>query len=164
MVTAIKGNATSTFGGNVDVTGNIITDAPAFSAYGTAKQSISHNTLTKIAFNTEAFDTNSNYDTTTYRFTPNVAGYYQVNATIGSTPNTTGVVLFAFYKNGSFYHRVNAVPNSNQGPDVGGATLIYMNGTTDYIEVYGYQNSGGALNCGSDAAAYPFTGILVRAA
>ena len=33
MVTSIKGNDTSTFGGNIDVTGNVLTDAPAFSAY-----------------------------------------------------------------------------------------------------------------------------------
>jgi hypothetical protein len=53
MTTQIKGNDTSTFGGNVDVTGNVITDAPAFSATLSANQSISHNTWTKIPYDTE---------------------------------------------------------------------------------------------------------------
>jgi len=148
--------------GNITPSNQLYSKGPAFSAYGSAKQSISHNTVTKINFNTEEFDTNSNFDATTnYRFTPTVAGYYQLNATIGSTPNVTGLVLFVFYKNGSFYHRSSAIPNNNQGPDISGSTLAYMNGSTDYIEVYGYQNSGGALNVGSDAPAYPFTGVLV---
>ena len=39
MTTQIKGNDTSTFGGNIDVTGNVVTDAPAFSAYQSSAQS-----------------------------------------------------------------------------------------------------------------------------
>ena len=30
MTTKIKGDATSTFGSDIDVTGNVVTDAPAF--------------------------------------------------------------------------------------------------------------------------------------
>jgi len=65
MVTAIKGNATSTFGGAVDLgsnnlttTGNadvgqVITDAPAFHAYQTTQQTgISNSTFTKVNLQT----------------------------------------------------------------------------------------------------------------
>lgn len=138
--------------------------APAFSAYGTAKQSLANNTLTKINFNTKAFDTATCYDTTNYRFTPNVAGYYQVNAEIGSTPNASGVIAIYLYKNGSLYSRGASTPNSSQGPDVTLSSLISLNGTTDYIEIYGYQNSGGALSVGSDASTYPFSAFLARSA
>jgi len=65
MVTSIKGNDTSTFGGNIDVTGNVVTDAPAFSAYLSANQSITTSTYTKLQIDTVDFDTSSDYDNTT---------------------------------------------------------------------------------------------------
>ena len=102
MTTQIKGNDTSTFGGNVDVTGNVITDAPAFSAYIGSAQTVSPSTTTKLQFNSERFDTASAYDSTTnYRFTPLVAGYYQVN--IGFIGTNTTDTLVILYKNGADY-------------------------------------------------------------
>ena len=57
--------------------------APCFSAYQSITQTLSNATLTKIQLQTEEFDTNSNFDSTTnYRFTPTVAGYYQVNGVV----------------------------------------------------------------------------------
>ena len=54
---------------------------PTFSAYLSSGQTISNATHTKIQYNTEEWDTNNNYDNATnYRFTPTVAGYYQINA------------------------------------------------------------------------------------
>ena len=52
---------------------------PTFSAYLNANQNIATSTFTKIALNAELFDTDNNFDTSTYRFTPTVAGYYQIN-------------------------------------------------------------------------------------
>ena len=55
--------------------------APAFGVYMSGNQSIGSTGNSKVAFDTKTFDTNNNYDNTTnYRFTPTVAGYYQVNA------------------------------------------------------------------------------------
>ena len=60
-----------------------ITGGPAFSAYTTASVTCNNNTTVKMAFNGKQYDTASCYDATTnYRFTPNVAGYYQINASI----------------------------------------------------------------------------------
>ena len=88
MVTAIKGNDTSTFGGNIDVP-QIITDAPAFWAWQSVQQTgVTASTWTKITFTSEIFDTNNNYDSS--RFTPTVAGYYQINATITMPTVNTG--------------------------------------------------------------------------
>ena len=42
-----------------------------------ADQTITDNTLTKVQFDTEIFDTDSKYDhSSNYRFTPTVAGTY----------------------------------------------------------------------------------------
>jgi hypothetical protein len=50
---------------------------------------ITSNTFTKVQINTEEFDTNSNFDSTTnYRFTPTVAGYYQVNGSVNNYSST----------------------------------------------------------------------------
>jgi len=138
--------------------------APAFSAYGTASQSIANGVWTKIAYNTELFDTNSNYDNATnYRFTPTVAGYYQINAVLSTTANATGLAFIAIYKNGSAYCYGNTVPNSNGGY-ITANSLINCNGSTDYIEIYVYQNSGVSLNFGSSASQFQFSGCLVRGA
>ena len=159
MVTSIKGNDTSTFGGNIDVP-QIVTDAPAFSAYQSSVQTLSSGTFTKIQFQSEEFDTNSNFDSTTnYRFTPTVAGYYQFNTAI-----TVGASLTpmqgAFYKNGSIYKVI-----ANTGASVGailGSSLIYCNGSTDYVEVYGFVTTGQALSTNGQTYVY-FQGSLVRA-
>ena len=82
------------------VSGNM----PAFSAYQSSSQSISNSTFTKIQLQTKEFDTNSNFDNTTnYRYTPTIAGYYQINVgfytATGSSPGYATAA--AIYKNSS---------------------------------------------------------------
>ena len=151
--------------GTVALTSQLPVAGPAFSAYGTALQSASNATFTKIAYNTEEFDTASYYDSTTnYRFTPLIAGYYQFNATIGSSNAVTGFVGLSFYKNGSRFKDGTFGTNGNNGPICSGSALIYLNGSTDYVEVFGYQNSGTSLNIGSASASFAFSGALIRTA
>lgn len=130
---------------------------PAFSASAVGTFSIAANTWTKLQFNTEQFDTNSNYDSTTnYRFTPTVAGYYQFNFVNPQLLAGTGYL--SLYKNGT--------GNTNQwgaSANPSGSALIYMNGSTDYVEVYAYNSS--VLSSGSATSTYvSFSGALVRAA
>jgi microcystin-dependent protein len=120
-------------------TGTVMVNGPAFSAYLGSNQSITTSTFTKVQINTEEFDTNSNYDNATnYRFTPTVAGYYQVNGRFSSEVNST-LLVATIYKNGVEVKRgmdTRASVNVSTGATVN--TLIYMNGTTDYIEFYAY--------------------------
>jgi hypothetical protein len=151
--------------GTLALTSQLPVAGPAFSAYGTALQSASNATFTKIAYNTEEFDTASYYDSTTnYRFTPLIAGYYQFNATIGSSNAVTGFVGLSFYKNGSRFKDGTFGTNGNNGPICSGSALIYLNGSTDYVEVFGYQNSGTSLNIGSAGVNFAFSGALERTA
>ena len=164
MVTAIKGNATSTFGGNVDVP-QIITDAPAFSAYLSATQSISSATYTKVSIDTENFDTASCFDTSTFRFTPNVAGYYQINGIIRSVTTSQTHFIIVFYKNGSQItvgtQNRDSTSSSNQYSI---SDLIYMNGTTDYLELYGYiVGTSPTFDVSSTTNTSMFSGFLARA-
>lgn len=113
---------------------------PAFSAYIGTTQSVTSATLTKVQYDTEDFDTNNCYDTSNYRFTPNVAGYYQVNATVYIATNAAGSqCIFDIYKTGSSYIRQRLFYTSGSStlyamPSISG--LVYCNGTTDYIEMY----------------------------
>lgn len=137
--------------------------APAFAAKATAVQTVNNTTWTKLEFDSEAgtgFDTNSNFDTSTYRFTPTVAGYYQINGTGYAYPAATGAINLAIYLNGAGYTANVSAPNANQGPGLQVSALMYLNGSTDYVEIYIYQSSGGALTCGGN----DFSGVLVRSA
>ena len=140
------------------------TAAPAFSAYSSSYTSVATATNTKITFNSESFDTASAFDSTTNsRFTPQVAGYYQFNACLVSLA-TTGVSQLLFYKNGVAVSNGAQVGNNAGGVILSVGDLIYLNGSTDYVEVYMYQTQGSNANMGSNSAKYAFSGFLARSA
>lgn len=142
---------------------------PAFRAYRTTHQSVSNASYTKIQFDTKDFDTNNCYNnTTSYRFTPNVAGYYQVNSSCYFTATGTRPteVQISLYKNGSSF--ASSYLNLASANQIVGAipvaALVYMNGSTDYIEIYGYLGGGsGQVFAGSSSLTY-FDAFLARAA
>jgi hypothetical protein len=119
------------------IAANGIQSGPAFSAYANGATSITGGAFTKIPCNIEEFDTNLNYDNATnYRFTPTVAGYYQINGQIQITSAITTRLIAILYKNGSPF---------KYGVDLNAAcystvvsALIYLNGSTDYVELYAY--------------------------
>jgi hypothetical protein len=69
-------------------TAGVPINGPAFNAYyAGASQAIATGTFTKALFDTEFFDTNSCFASS--RFTPTVAGYYQINGTLSFSGSTT---------------------------------------------------------------------------
>jgi hypothetical protein len=143
-------------------TGNIAIDGPAFSAYQSSAQTLSSATNTKIQFQTEEFDTNNNFDpTTNYRFTPTIAGYYQVNGGFQVASSATGGAI-AIYKNGSGYKSGAGNPNATTSNQWQVSALVYLNGSTDYVELYGYITTGQALV--ANAQFTYFQASMVRAA
>jgi hypothetical protein len=146
--------------------------APAFSAYMSANQNITTATWTKVQLNTEVFDTNSNFDpTTNYRFTPTVAGYYQINAGVYCSNLTDYDVQgsVGIYKNGSIYHRAT-LNFSSEGSKFNDflttvSGVIYLNGSTDYIELYGRITAGGTPGIVGGTTSDTFmNGCLIRSA
>jgi len=119
---------------------------PAFEAYLSADQTISDNVSTKVQFDTEVFDTDNCYDNTTnYRFTPNVAGKYYVYTYVecnGLSNANLSLALIYFMKNGSQISQstLNAGGNNIKGTTVSTNFVLDMNGTTDYLEVFGQIN------------------------
>jgi len=142
---------------------------PVFRAYlnnGGSNQSISNGEWTKITIDTEDFDSNGFFDNTTnYRFQPTIAGYYQINLGAYISFTTTGgnVAFIGLYKNGSSYTISGPINSSISvyGPH-NLSSLVYFNGTSDYVEGYAYYNSPSAvLAYGSNYT--HFSGFLVRA-
>lgn len=132
---------------------------PAFSVYLGTNQSLTAATFTKLQINTEEFDTNSNYDTSTYRFTPTVAGYYQVSG--GYSLTAQGVPFVAVYKNGARWKDGAYTFNSNAFV-ISMSCLVYLNGSTDYVELYGRTEASSTVSSGSNLTW--FQGVMVRSA
>lgn len=124
-------------------------------------QSIPNDVWTKIQFTTELFDTNANFDNATnYRFTPTVAGYYLfICMTYIITGTDQKSVYSSVLKNNTNHY---SGKNSSSGiTDTGtppATVILYMNGTTDYVEGYVYQNVGSAKNLAGDTNLSYFCG------
>jgi len=159
MASIIKANQLQDFGGNSIITsdgaGNLTTQKinyPAFEAYLSASQAPSNNTFTKVNINTEEYDTDNCYDNSTnYRFTPTVSGKYFVYICVtgDAVNNSTCQWVFSkLYKNGSVYKEAIIQFTGNYGrmASVPISAVIDMNGTTDYLEVYGGVNTSGGAN------------------
>ena len=127
-----------------DEAGTILTTAtagvpvggPAFSATPATPQSITSGAYTKVNLGTEVFDTNSNFESS--RFTPTVAGYYQLNGSVYPiSTNSASYIWCLIYKNGSQYSWGSSAgaASSQDGVSVA-STLIYLNGSTDYVELF----------------------------
>jgi len=119
-----------------------------------ANQSIPDSTFTAITFNVESFDTSGIHDTSTNtdRFTvpAGKGGYWLFTGNLNWASNATG------------YRQIGLVKNANltgSEPNPGTAAVgnivaqpfsaIFNLVATDYISLYAYQNSGGALNVDS---------------
>lgn len=129
----------------------------AFSARSTAGQGIANNVPAKVTLNAKDYDTAGVFDATTNsRFQPLVAGYYLVNFGInGSSGGASFYGQFAnLYKNGADIANGSGRGNWAYGNSAGAVfvdagvastRIVYLNGTTDYLELYGRVVGSGAL-------------------
>jgi hypothetical protein len=141
-----------------DLAANVAGNGPAFGAYATSGQSITSATYTKVTFGTEEFDTNSNFASST--FTPTVAGYYQINIQV-ATGTAQSRIIVLLYKNGSAHKNGNDLASASSYASSFGA-LVYMNGSTDYLDVYVYFGTTASTEFG--VAKTWFNGSLARSA
>jgi hypothetical protein len=126
---------------------------PAFEARLSSDQTLTDNTLTKIAFATENLDTDNCYDNSTnYRFTPTVAGKYFVYLNVGFVGgggiNDSSSQI---YRNTDPH--IIALNNDSaltqQSQFCSG--IINLNGTTDYVEAYANNDVAVGSSCYLDS-------------
>jgi hypothetical protein len=133
------------------------------SAYKTADQSINNNTQTAITFTAEYYDTDSFHDNSsnTSRFTipAGKTGKYLISAVARFAANGTGVRTWTLYKNGSSFIQVASMNAVSAGGSASGITFVGTFTAADYIELFGFQTSGGALNLvsGTDETFFSIT-------
>ena len=110
-------NTGGTTGLTIDSNGFVLPKAVAFSAYMSGTQSISASTWTKVTFNTEEYDTASQYDHSNSKFQPTIAGYYQINAALAWMDGASTAALSRFYKNASNYKNSAYLYHGSQALD-----------------------------------------------
>jgi hypothetical protein len=151
-------------GATLDATGATITGAltstPSFFAYLASDQAASDASWTKITVNTELYDTGGCYDNTSnYRFTPTTAGKYIVEYGITFNPfaaDDVSEALLGLYKNGSLHIQPGMAFGSHPitSCSITGSQIIDFNGSSDYIELYGYFNFVNSGNTGAKFNSY----------
>ena len=145
--------------GTMALTSQLPVAGPAFGAYGVVATTPSGGTNTKVKVSTEYFDTANAYDNATnYRFQPTIAGYYQIN---GGVCMNSGVsrLMAMIWKNGSEYQTTDINSNTVK---LSISTLLYLNGSSDYVELYTWNADGGVAIANTGQT--NFNGCLVRSA
>ena len=138
---------------------NVAGNGPTFSYYQSSAQTLPTTTFTKLTFTSNDWDTTGGMFASS-RFTPTVAGYYLISGGMELSASTQGQIV-KIYRNGAVY---KAFMNTNPTgvTSVYGSAMVYCNGSSDYVELYGWVALGQALATGS-AVTY-FQGTLIRSA
>ena len=121
------------------------TNTPAFSVYRNGTQAIANNTATKVQYNTESFDTDNTFDSSTnYRYTPAFSGksFLVGSIRLYGTDDFNNYTL-EIHKNGTAILRQQ---NSHWHYESAQVSGIVTHDTDDYFEVYVTQQSGSSLD------------------
>lgn len=131
----------------------------------TAAQSLANNTLVKITFNTasstpdiDSYDPKGWFDNAGDSIIVGQSGFYNITANLGFASNTTSRRLVLIYVNGTQREGVQV------GASPAGTTLLSISTNVylaagDEVELYGLQQSGGALNTVISAGVTPFLSV-----
>nr|BAR33705.1 c1q globular head like domain containing protein [uncultured Mediterranean phage uvMED] len=119
---------------------------PAFSVYLNADQSIANATVTKITLDTETFDTDNAFASNKFTVPSGAAGKYFFIGTI-TWVNLTDQdeAQVRIHKNGTFVQGSGYFQGQN-GTVTYQATQVLDLSVGDYIELHGYQVSGGNIS------------------
>lgn len=145
----------------------IIDPIPVFYAWLTNTTNVTDNTNTKVVFDTVSFDSHNYYSSATGRYTPLIAGYYRFDYRVAVNGTTIIQYIADLYKNGSIVFRGNRLLGISGVTTAGigqtSSQIVYMNGSTDYVEVYGLVDaSSGTAFYGAGGQGSFFQGQLIK--
>ena len=147
-----------TIGVDGDTVSGPFTNVPAFAAKMSAAQSISNDTSTKIAYNSEVYDTDSAYDpSSNYRFTvpSGKAGKYFIGASVrsGNITDTKKITMNLFVNGSEVAEHFASTASSNGGEQYTvGVFKTFNLSAGDYIEVFVLHQSGGSVSFSSSSS------------
>ena len=115
-------------------------NTPYFYARKTSTQTMTNGADVKVTFDTEDFDTGSEYDTSNSRFTPGNGNTYKIHAQINAKGSSNTVLQEAriiLFKNGSevFQMRNDTYTNNANWMSPSISKFVTGNGS-DYYEIY----------------------------
>ena len=133
---------------------------PSFRAFLNTATTIGHNSSTLITFEQETFDSNSTYNTSDGKFTPLLPGKYFINTAIRYQTQTLNQLGVRIFKNGSSVADVwGPGANTSGAPSGVCSTVVDMNGTTDFIQVYTYHFKGSDADLSVGSSSCYFEGF-----
>ncbi|MGP4686741.1 tail fiber domain-containing protein [Agrobacterium pusense] len=138
------------------------TNVPAFRVTkGGTDQALPTSTYTKLTWNTKSIDTYNNFDLGTGRFTPTIAGHYLIHLAVGCNNATqaANACVASIVKSGNkVSQQVNRAAEFDVTTDA--TVVVYLNGTTDYVEAMAYNEAANAAITGTISYTY-FEGSLL---
>ena len=130
---------------------------PSFAARNSVAQALASATLTLLEFDTEIFDSDGTYtNSSTFKFTPAIAGKYFIYCSIDcDSISDEKYVLLSLYENGSAISSAGDAMKSISFSPKSDNNQVYLSAivdanTTDYYQMYGYQNDSGSKNTRTD--------------
>lgn len=151
-------NTAGTSGLTIDSNGFVFPKRPVLEVGITNDQTLTSGTWTKVNFDIKDHDNASWYDNSAYRYTPQQAGYYQVNLTLymSDNGNTMYRSIGAINTSGTNYSdqrlwdidwTLSGATGTTEPQTRSASRLFYLNGSTDFIEAYVFitVNSGSPL-------------------
>ena len=107
-------------------------------------QGLAGDTTATVQFTEELIDTDNCYDTSTYKFTPNKAGYYQVNYHVGFSASNNATSAWVYLqKNDAAYSQISQSNDWCYHMDMTSSDIVYLNGSSDSIRIRALHNSSG---------------------
>jgi hypothetical protein len=142
---------------------SLMNNSPIFYAHNQNSQTISNNTHTVVQFDTDNatgdFDPDSKFDTSNYRFTPGISGYYLLYTQIALYDNNDfDNFRCTIRKNGGAIVRARIVHRDNGTIN---AMTIVNSDTNDYFDCEVYHDKGSNLSLTTGYENTYFTGFKV---
>jgi len=133
---------------------NVAGTGPAFRAYSSVNTSVPQGISTKVTLDVIQYNVNNNFSSS--RFTPTIPGYYQINFHIRMEAKQDAWALLllngSLFSSGSVPSGLNYISTASD--------IVYLNGTTDYVELFAVHQSAGSQN----VTAAVMSGFLARSA
>jgi hypothetical protein len=172
-VGTIQDHANSNTAITIDNAGHVAmpnTKRGIFQVYSNSSQSIGSNATTLVQLDQKVFDPDNYFNTTNYRYIPQIAGYYVIEGQIMWEADAGDNCYLSAYifKNGSHSHSTGASPyisgtgtvkpmgiaglimGTSNEQYVRTSSLVYFNGSSDYVDlrgyIYNYTDSGATDN------------------
>ena len=140
---------------------------PMFKVKQSNDQAISHATPTVVQFDNlthaEAFDIGGYFNTSNYRYIPQVAGYYFFATTVTIKSTAPDYIIIFIRKNAITMYRNVGMENPPQNVHVPChvSGIVYMNGSSDYVNVEVQHLHGSDADTNSTFEYSNFTGFLI---